>query len=445
MTTWRDGTSVARTAADLELADAAATHATQHAPGGADEVPTHHAAAMWRPPAGPVSMLVTDFSTWSVASCTAVLADTADISIGTAAAKITTLGGGAGATLKKLAGGPYNLTGKSLVLWLKYDDYTRMSAANGFTLSVGDTSLANFRSYRFTEPTLPDTPYVLAGNWWRFTVAWDSHTSQTGTPNRAAVTDFQFRTVDDAAGTVTFHVGGIGTIPEPATRFPNGVCSLTFDDAFASQYTVARPRMDLYGFPGTAYVIREYVEGGSASRMTLAQLKALEKFSGWEIASHADTQAVHSAANGWNGSTAAAVLADMRAMKEWLAKNGFRGGDQIAIPQGFWSTTTYDYCRRMFQSARLTYPRFETWPPADPLRLRSQSVSNGTTVATMQARIDSAVASRSWFIITYHDLVAVPAQTSEYLIADFNSTVDYIQSKGMPVLTVGEVLRSVAG
>lgn len=37
MTTWRDGSSANRTAAALELADAAALHASQHAPGGTDE------------------------------------------------------------------------------------------------------------------------------------------------------------------------------------------------------------------------------------------------------------------------------------------------------------------------------------------------------------------------------------------------------------------------
>lgn len=417
-------------------------HASRHAPAGADEVLTgHQAQALARPPAGPITMIVTDFSTWTPASVTAVLADTADVAIGTAALKATTLGNGTGSTVKKLAGGPYNLTGKSLVLWLKVDSLTHLSAAQNFTISIGDTSLANFRTYRFTEPTDPDTPYLYPGSWWKFTIAWDSHQSQTGAPNRAAVTDIQFRAVDDAAGTFTFHVGGIGTIPEPATRFPNGVCSITFDDGFASQFTAGKPKLDQYSYPATAYVIKEAID--QAGRLTLAQLKTLQNQSGWEIASHAYTSAHHT--NHFEGLSLAEVTEDLRLMKEWLAQNGLRGGDQFALPAGRWDLNTYDVSQRMFQSTRTTYARFETWPPADPQRLRPVMVSNGTTLATMQARIDLAVTSRMWLILCWHDLLSVPVGTSEFSITIFGQIIDYLNTKGIPVLTVGEVMRSVSG
>jgi hypothetical protein len=182
---------------------------------------------------------------------------------------LTTDGLGTAKTLKRVAQPAMNLTGRYVRLWVKVPDQTRVA---GLQVYLGDTNLANF--YRWELKSSAGQKWVTDGDWHLITLSFGDATV-TGTPARAAVTDVQFRVVDDATGPVTVYVNGLAHAPL-STAFPNGVLSFTFDDTYASHYTQARPRMDAYGFPGTAYVIQEYVDG--VGRMSMAQLHGLERF-----------------------------------------------------------------------------------------------------------------------------------------------------------------------
>ena len=58
--------------------------------------------------------------------------------------------------------------------------------------------------------------------------------------------------------------------------------------------------------------------------------------------------------------------------------------------------------------------------------------------------LDRCKLSGSWLILTFHEVVAGTAATSNQCSqTDFNSIMDGIASRGIPVLPVGEVLRNL--
>ncbi len=236
---------------------------------------------------------------------------------------------------------------------------------------------------------------------------------------------------------VTVRWNGVGLLSQ-STAWPNGVVSFTFDDTYLSHFTEARRYLDKYGFGGTAYVIQEYV--GLPGRMTLDHLRQMERTSGWEIAGHATTGAVHNLR--LQNLTDEQLDQEFAAQRRFLRENGFRG-DHTAYPGGEFDERVLAACNRWMSAGRTVFQRSETLPPARRSKLRSGGyVTSSHTVATLTAAIDQAYANGEWMIFSNHDLVSVIGSTSDQLITDFQQVVDYAYTKGIPVRTVGEVLRT---
>ncbi len=228
--------------------------------------------------------------------------------------------------------------------------------------------------------------------------------------------------------------------------------SVCFDDSYASQWTMGMPKLAAYGYPATLFTIDEYI--GSAGRLTLAQLKALHDRHGWEIGAHSDIAANHSAS--YTGLTATVLEADIQAQRAWQLARGLRGADGTAYPLGQFGATsdaasTMDIVRKYFAYARTTHSRTtETFPPADRWRLRATSgistfaggvTPSSLTTATTGA-LDKCKANKSWLILVFHDIVTSGvAATSQILQSDYNAIIDAINTKGIPVVPIGNVLR----
>lgn len=359
------------------------------------------------------------------------LNDTSDYALGSQSVLITTDGAGTAKTVKKVAQTAVDATGKHAKVWIKVPDQTNVSALQ---LYLGDSNLVNF--WRWEMKNSAGQPWMHNNQWTVWTLPFGL-ASVTGTPNRAAITDVQLRLVDNATAPVSARFGGVALVGGSAA-FPSGVLSFTFDDAYATAYTQGRAYLDRYGFAGTAYVIQDYI--GQPGRLTLPQLHAMEDLSGWEVAGHATTGAVHNARI--TSLTDAQLRAEFAAIRGWLSSNGF-AGDHYAYPGGEHLPGQAAIAEEFFTAARSVYPRPETHPPAHRGKLRSQGyVTSATTVASLTAAIDQAAADGSWLVVSNHDLVSSIGSSSDQLIADFQAVVDYAATKGIPVRTVGDVLRT---
>jgi peptidoglycan/xylan/chitin deacetylase (PgdA/CDA1 family) len=392
-------------------------------------------------PAQATSLVVTEFQSGhgfvANAGGASNLDDTTDFVLGTQSASITSNGAGAAKTLRRTGMAAMDFTGKMPKIWVKV---TNLLKASSLQLYLGDTNLANY--YRFSFRSSQGQRWTTEGDWVSFTLSWSpTHYTVTGTPNRAAITDVQFRVVDDATGAVTLQVNGLAAVDEPTVKYPNGVLSLTFDDDYVSQYSVALPLLAAQGYKGTAYVINDTV--GTAGHLTVAQLTEMQNTYGWDVSAHAHLLANHNTS--YPNMTATAVEDDMVDTRAWLISNGFRGYDHCAYPKGEFtgalnilsiSGTYFSSCRTIYTGQR------ETYYPSDYRKIRVQYVTNATTLADLQTAIDNAVTAKEWIVLVFHNLVSTaPAVTTEWPVADFTSLISYIAGKPIAVKSMSQVLN----
>jgi peptidoglycan/xylan/chitin deacetylase (PgdA/CDA1 family) len=371
-------------------------------------------------------------------------ADTSTYAIGSQSVYITSSGSGTQSKISGSFGTALNMTGQCLVVWLRVDNLT--SLLGGYPrLFLGDVGLTN--CYWWKVYSSPTQPWALDGEWLRITLPFGS-AQVTGSPSRASLAALTIQFYDNSAGTVTVHLGGVATMPEPQA-FPNGVVSLCFDDGYLSQYQVSAPQMDAYGYRGTGYLICEtvfnYSSGLYGNYMTEAMIQSLEAQNQWEFGSHAFTAANHNA--GYVSIGDLAALADMRMAKLFLSNIlGTRAPDHFAYPLGAFDAATVANAAATFGSGRSIssiggFPD-ETFPPATLPRLRSYVLSEANGIAAVPGYITEAAANREWLILTTHDVQASGAAGNlQFSLAHFQAVLADIAASGMPVLPISEVLK----
>ena len=384
-------------------------------------------------PSVAVTTLQTGHGFTNNAGGSANLNDTTDYVLGTQAVSVTTDGLGTSKTIKRTGMTAFSSNGRIPRIWIKVNDNTNVSALQ---LYMGDTNLANY--FRWEMKSSATQKWLTNGEWHCITLPWGDATI-TGSPNRSSITDVQFRIVDNASAAVTVHFNGLMLVDEQ-DRYPNGVVSFSFDDTYLSHYTVARPKLDQYGFGATAYTIQDYV--GGSGRMTLDQLKLLETYSGWEVSGHASTGAIHAAR--FTSLTDAQLETEYQTIKNWLSINGFKG-DTIAYPGGEFNPTVLAKAEQYFIGGRTTFKKSEVIPAARRSKIRCGGyVTSSSTVAELKAAVDKAYDNKEWLILNFHDLVSSITSSTDYLIADFQELVDYVNTKNIAVRTIGSVLKGDA-
>lgn len=361
--------------------------------------------------------------------------DTVDFAIGTQSAWIETDGLGTAKTLKKSALGTFDFTGKMPRLWVKLDSPT---TASTLQLYLGNNNLAD--QYKFSFNSTQGQQWTTDGDWVAFSMSWSNKTlSQVGSPNRAAITDVQLRAIDNATGTpVRVHANQFSMVDEPVD-YPDGLLSFTFDDGFASQYSVAKPILDGYGFPATAYIIVDHV--GAPNYMALSDLTDLQDNSNWEIAHHSFDGDIHTV--GFPATPQGDLEFDIDAGRAWLYNNGFNGSCDCAYPHGAFTggTDVLSVVEAKLSSCRTIHQKHrEAFPPSNPYKLRVLLVSKPVTVATVKAAMDQAKLNKEWIILVFHKITSTPVANDDYDTTQFTDIVDYADTIGIPVKTVAEML-----
>lgn len=405
------------------------------------------------------SLVITTFQSghgWSNnAGSTFVANDTADYISGSQAAKLVTGGTGAAANLSKLAMTSFDATGKIPRLRLKIDDITHMAGLNFYLGNSGLTS----NNYKWTvQGGMAGSNFVTSGDWVTVTLPWGDATT-TGSPIRSALTDARIQVTDDNTGNlVTLHAQSVELIPDGSQR----IASICFDDCWES-LELGKAVMDTYGWPGSCYVITDIlsnpqpvIEPNTGTRLTVAELRMMQDRYGWRIGAHALRDADHSLTA--TGMTAAQLRDDMLGQKSWLDANGFRGASGYAWPLGQFGLTTdgqstIDVIDDFYAYARTTFSKtLESFPPADPYRLRAVSgistFTGGVTPSSLTTagtgRIDQVAANNGWLILVFHKIVTgTPAATTECALSDFQAICAKVASAGFTVMPIDDALENL--
>lgn len=365
--------------------------------------------------------------------------DTSDFVIGSQSLKLVTAGDEVQTHVRKKSTGPYDFTDKDLRVTFKVSGLAHVETFEIFLSS--DNLATNNVHYPIS---IPVQPYIADGEWASVTISWGdlANNFPPGTISRSKVNFVEFRFEDDGTAPVTFHVNEIAAVPQAAS----GAVSIVFDDGWESTYTRARPHLDRYGFRASAALIRDVV--GTSEYMSLAQLRALQDLSGWDMVAHADTVANHNA--GYANLEDSVVEAELQGIKRWLTDNGFKRRDVFVWPRGSYTASQMVMARRFFNAVRGTTggaggasgPQ-ETFPPGDNGRLRTWTIGNETSAAEVEAALAQCKAHDSWLLLAFHKIVASGAKEgTETNEAAFEEMVDAIAASGLPVKTVAEVMES---
>lgn len=329
---------------------------------------------------------------------------------------------------------PIDTTGKDFVLWLRTEDLSKIAT---ITLFVGNDTLALNARYD-TWNAASSTKPTVNGRW--TPVYFDRRaTSTAGAVNLAAVTAMRIRITATSAvspaNPLIVNLGGFGMVPQINPFYPKGVITFSFDDGTISQFTHGKRVLDKYGYPGTLYAIPELISTGHY--MSLAQMKQMRDYSGWEIGGHAYSDRVHSMRI--TGVPLAEAEEDTAKLRGWLMANGFNS-ESYCYPGGLFNAETIAMLRRYFGSARttVTHSPYQLLPTVDPMMLTQIDV--GSTVASLKNHIDRAVEQGNWIIMMIHQFSVPGDGVSGTPVAQWEEIVDYVAASGIAVATQGEVI-----
>lgn len=393
--------------------------------------------------------VLTDFQSghgFTASGATFTANDTSAYVRGTQCAQIVTPGDGV----------TYNVTGtistvdstaRLLRILVRVEDQTLLRSLD--VQLATDTSFANGWAWN-PQGTTGTSTYLTSGDWVLMSLGFADATA-LGAGARTGLTALRFRVRDTGTAALTVRLQAAELVADGAAVFPNGIVILTADDCYQSFVDLGKSRLDLYGYPVTAYTIVDRI--GLSGRMTLQELQDLQATGGWELACHAYSDTVHGLT--YSGVTAAQVDSDARSMKAFAVANGWRGADLLALPKGATAKTTdgaslIPILQKYYNCVASTVNKTrEVFPPSDPFRVRRISAistaSGGyapTNITNSGGDLDKIKAAGGVLCLNFHQITTgTPADSSVITQADFNSIIDAIASKNIPVLTMGELMR----
>ena len=310
-----------------------------------------------------------------------------------------------------------------------------------------DVPVTGSTAYRFSNVSTSDIPsivnvrFALSNGTYAYQDLLSVPPSSSFRQNVAT-----FTTPPGAVSLTVFHViKQVGTLVTDDYSIQNvskgvfntGAVSFRFDDAVASQYQVAAPALEAAGYRGTFYVISQRTaDAGYPAYMTIAQVKDLAA-RGHEIGAHTRT---HPHLPPLTVQQQTDEIAGSR--QDLLAWN-VGPLSSFAYPFGEYSADTLTIVRNAgFTSAASTNSGY-VGAGSDPFQLEYEECRTDLAPGAMQGWVDAAAANHTWLILTFHGLDTSGALYNCTPDA-FRQIVDYVRSKGLPVVTVSQGGDSLA-
>ena len=220
-----------------------------------------------------------------------------------------------------------------------------------------------------------------------------------------------------------------------ASAQPGPMVTFRFDDGLIGQYNYARPVLNKYNFPATTYIFTDPPQAGDwLEYMNWNQIEELHNIYGWEIGGHTKSHPYLTTLSD------NALINELSDSKTILESHGFTV-KSFASPFGNYDNRTLSFIAKFYESHTSTGPYdFNTFPFND-YGISVQEVRNSTSVATVKNWIDEAVTNKKWLVILFHEIVNLNPTEYEYSKNDFESIVDYVKAKNIPVTTITEALK----
>jgi len=230
---------------------------------------------------------------------------------------------------------------------------------------------------------------------------------------------------------------------------PTAKVSFTFDDGLASTFTQAQPILSSHGLVGTDYVITNCVgktavpnscrANGDTPYMSWAQIQALQNTYGWEIGSHTVDHKCLASSSVQDPDdcqrtalTPAQLDTELSGSKTALAANGINAVS-FAPPYGDYNNAVIAQIAKYYASMRgFKDQNTNVWPYDDYLLNNAAPQETVDTVASIEAKVDAAIANNTWLVLTFHDISATPSTNPddyEYGTTELDQIAAYVAAK----------------
>lgn len=357
-----------------------------------------------------------------------------DVLIGTRSLRVTTDGDGSQVNLRATNVGPFDLSNSFLRLDLKLHG---VAALDYLLIYLSTDGFQTYDAFQVLGGQRPrEETYAQDDEW--FTITVNLGATVAGAPasiDLSQVTDIQLSLRDAGVGPVTVWYAALESVPSPA----RGLVSIVFDDARDGVFYYALPLARRLGIPASIAAIVDLV--GQPTFMTVEQLHIAERFGGWEVIAHHTTPLE---AGGFDTLSTADLDFELAGVKRWLLDNGFRrGADVIAYPYGGFDSASLEQTRGYFAAGRtiMRTQGLETFPPADPYRVRAISVVPGDGPAVVKALIDRAARERAWLVLVFHQVAPSGQGYDTYYPAeDLASIFGYLRTADVDTRLFSDVI-----
>ena len=217
-------------------------------------------------------------------------------------------------------------------------------------------------------------------------------------------------------------------MPDPC---PQGIVSLTFDDAWESQYDNALPILEAAGLKATFYFTSVPIEQRWRLFMTPAEVQDIAA-KGHEIAGHTLLHPNLAAIS------LDSVRTEVTASRTYLQNLTGRPVTSFAYPFGINTPAI----QAIVADAGYSSARGVEFPPqnvrtTNRYALYSMCIDPNNTATAVRAQIDLTMANRTWLILCFHD-VKDGGDNISITPADLQSIVDHLRARGTRVVTVAE-------
>jgi len=330
-----------------------------------------------------------------------------------------------------------NMSDHFFRFWAKCDVYANLFGLN-LELEIGNSG--------WTKEFIIDTGNILSYYWGHNFSGRDGEWVLISIPRSgvipiggaaysdwANITKVRFSLWSHLTKTVNINLDVLSKVRLPA----KGMVTFTFDDGYTNLYTDGKRVLDKYGYRGVVGIITGLVGGvwDGDNLMSWAQIKQVEKC-GWDMASHS-----HSHASYLNTLDNDRLSRELGLSQELLIQHGIlRGSRFLLYPYGGYNQTVISKAMQYYLGCRRVGRTFTAFPPTELYQMGCISIENTTTVAQVQAYIDTAKQYKEWIIFLFHKIMTPANAATKYTPADLELICDYINAQGVPVVTFSEVL-----
>lgn len=231
------------------------------------------------------------------------------------------------------------------------------------------------------------------------------------------------------------HLANAQATPPTPTSVTVPAVMLTFDDGGITQYSEVFSYMNARGMKGTLYAVSSFVD--TSGMVTTAQLLEMDA-AGWDIGNHTTDH------TDLTTLTQAQVEAKISGCTAWLESKGLtRASKHVGYPYGNQNATVLAAMANIgMTTGRTVENALATLPPSNVYTIPAYNFDTGRTLDQAKAIVDSAVSQNKVACAYLHNIMASP-DTWSWAISNFRGLIDYIQSLGLPTITINEYYTGV--